>query len=55
MLLWGGAVFFGACMAHQYLAAAAPPAAADALLRGAVLGGTLLYVFSKGAKFSLFK
>lgn len=51
----GGALFFGAAMAHQYLAAAAPPALAGALLRGAVAGGGLLYVFSKAAKFSLFK
>jgi AAA family ATP:ADP antiporter len=36
------------------VAAAASPAGL-ALLQGVVMGGALLYVFSKGAKFSLFK
>ena len=65
ILLYGGCLFFAACIAYQHMfgAAAAQAVAASLplpdtgawLLRGVVLGGALLYVFSKGAKFSLFK
>ncbi|KAI8467681.1 MAG: TLC ATP/ADP transporter-domain-containing protein [Monoraphidium minutum] len=63
ILLVGGTAFFAAAAGYQYhhgAAAAAAAAAggappAGALLSGLVLTGALLYVFSKAAKFSLFK
>jgi AAA family ATP:ADP antiporter len=61
ILLYGGTAFFAACLAYQCwfggaaTAATAGAGAGHALLTAVVLGGALLYVFSKGAKFSLFK
>ncbi|GBF96975.1 hypothetical protein Rsub_09772 [Raphidocelis subcapitata] len=65
ILLYGGSAFFGAAIAYQHFfarahaaaaaAGAAHPATGTWLLVGVVFGGALLYVWSKGAKFSLFK
>ncbi|GBF96995.1 hypothetical protein Rsub_09792 [Raphidocelis subcapitata] len=65
ILLYGGSAFFLACFAYQWQfgaaaaaaagAGAAVPAAGVPLLTGLVVAGALLYVFSKGAKFALFK
>jgi AAA family ATP:ADP antiporter len=63
MLLFGGTVFFLACIVYQHLFGAAAAAAGAAaagpgslvLLQGLVLFGALQYVLGKGAKFSLFK
>lgn len=63
IFLFGGSAFFVMCIAYQHLfgaavagggAAAAGPAGL-ALLQGLVVFGALMYVFGKGAKFSLFK
>jgi AAA family ATP:ADP antiporter len=63
ILLFGGTFFFAAAVAYQHWFGSAAAAAAAAgvaapapwLLGGLVIGGALLYAFSKGAKFSLFK
>lgn len=66
LLLWGGCSFFTACIAYQQLygtaaaaamsgGAAAAAVAGLPLLQAVVMGGALTYVFSKSAKFSLFK
>ncbi|WIA39918.1 hypothetical protein OEZ86_013359 [Tetradesmus obliquus] len=63
MLLWGGSAFFAACITYQHLFGAAVAAGGAAaagpvslvLLQVLVMSGALLYVFGKGAKFSLFK
>ncbi|KIZ04926.1 ADP,ATP carrier protein 1 [Monoraphidium neglectum] len=63
ILLFGGTLFFAAAIAYQHWFGSAAAAAAAAgvaapaawLLSGLVLGGALLYVFSKASKFSLFK
>ncbi len=66
ILLVGGSAFFGACIAYQHffgalgvaaVAAGAPAstAAGGWLLGALVMGGALLFVFSRAAKFSLFK
>lgn len=64
MLLWGGSAFFAACFVYQYCfaaghvttaAALASGGAATVMLQGLVLGGALLYVSTKSAKFSMFK
>ena len=59
----GGCIFFAACILYQHVygaaaivhGAAAGGALGLMLLEGLVIAGALLYVFSKGAKFSLFK
>ncbi|PNW69913.1 hypothetical protein CHLRE_17g697950v5 [Chlamydomonas reinhardtii] len=66
ILLYGGGAFFAVAMAYQFVmapaaaaatasGAAAAAAASAAVLQLLVYGGALLYVFSKSAKFSLFK
>lgn len=63
ILLYGGTAFWAACIAYQGIfapaaAAAGGPAALAPggwLLQTVVLAGALLFIFSKGAKFSLFK
>lgn len=60
ILLWGGGVFFIGCILFQNSfgtlgAAALASGHALAMLQALVIGGALLYIFSKGAKFSLFK
>ncbi len=57
ILTYGGGVFFAMCIAYQFVYGQATSATALslALLNVLVVGGALLYVFSKGAKFSLFK
>ncbi len=64
--MWGGTAFFAACIAYQHFFGAvaekltaaginAVTAPGGWLLQALVVGGGLLYVFSKGAKFSMFK
>ncbi|MEW5316861.1 MAG: hypothetical protein WDW38_008205 [Sanguina aurantia] len=59
VLLWGGGVFFASCIGYQLLSASAVSAggliAGSSALNALVMGGALLYVFGKSAKFSLFK
>ncbi|GLC36053.1 hypothetical protein PLESTF_001253400 [Pleodorina starrii] len=59
ILLYGGGLFFATAMVYQFVLAPTASAAASAagmgLLQVLVYGGALLYVFSKSAKFSLFK
>ncbi|GLI68678.1 hypothetical protein VaNZ11_013164 [Volvox africanus] len=59
ILLYGGGLFFATAMVYQFLlsptASAAASAAGAGVLQMLVYGGALLYVFSKSAKFSLFK
>ncbi|GFR40475.1 hypothetical protein Agub_g1031, partial [Astrephomene gubernaculifera] len=61
ILLYGGGFFFASAIAYQFLltpgasTAAVATAASTAVLQILVYGGALLYVFSKSAKFSLFK
>lgn len=62
ILTWGGGAFFAACIAYQHffggpggLQAGAVAASSLPALNALVVCGALLYVFSKGAKFSLFK
>ncbi|GFH33291.1 ADP,ATP carrier protein [Haematococcus lacustris] len=54
--MWGGSLFFAACMAFQFFLAGSPQVGLGHLtLQVLVYLGALLYVFSKSAKFSLFK
>eukprot|EP00798_Chlamydomonas_sp_ICE-L_P015733 gene15733-21855_t len=66
VLLFGGSVFFSICIMYEYLASSAGASMAatlapalvgsvPVLLNMLVFGGAALYVFSKSAKFSLFK
>ncbi|GIL43656.1 hypothetical protein Vafri_1319 [Volvox africanus] len=59
ILLYGGGLFFATAMVYQFVlgstASAATSAAGMGVLQMLVYGGALLYVFSKSAKFSLFK
>ncbi|GIL72365.1 hypothetical protein Vretimale_4143 [Volvox reticuliferus] len=59
ILLYGGGLFFATAMVYQFALAPTASAAASAASMGVlqllVYGGALLYVFSKSAKFSLFK
>ncbi|KAG2483156.1 hypothetical protein HYH03_017948 [Edaphochlamys debaryana] len=59
ILLYGGGAFFASAIAYQVSVASSAPAVlaplSGAILQVLVYGGALLYVFSKSAKFSLFK
>ncbi|GMH36243.1 hypothetical protein BSKO_04111 [Bryopsis sp. KO-2023] len=55
LLSSGGYIFFGACLAYHVLAKMGMGVASQALLPWTVIGGAVLYVVARGAKFSLFK
>jgi AAA family ATP:ADP antiporter len=51
ILLWGGAAFFGGAIWRAH----APAALGDTLLPFVVFAGAILFVFSRAAKYALFK
>jgi AAA family ATP:ADP antiporter len=51
ILFWGGLIFFGGAVGLAH----APPAMQPTLLPLVVLSGALLFVFSRAAKYALFK
>jgi AAA family ATP:ADP antiporter len=54
-MLWGGVPFFAGCIAFNALGASPAATAGGVALPALVLAGAVLQVFSRGAKFSLFK
>lgn len=55
LMLWGGLPFFAGCIAFTYFGAKLSLASGATALSIIVIVGAILQVFSRGAKFSLFK
>ncbi|KAI3428755.1 hypothetical protein D9Q98_007577 [Chlorella vulgaris] len=54
-MLCAGLPFFAGCIAFTFMAGSLAPKAAGVVLFGLVMTGAIMQVFSRGAKFSLFK
>ena len=55
VLTWGGIVFFGACLAYHLSVKLHAASVTQWTIAPIVVGGAILFVLSRGAKFSLFK
>ena len=55
VLTWGGIVFFGACLAYHLSVKLNAASVTQWMIAPIIVGGAILFVLSRGAKFSLFK